>query len=245
MSIRSDLAPATAARAAGLSYLAMFALAMVANFTVVERLVVPDDAALTLANIQSDESAFRLGLAGFVLIAALDLVIAWALHVLLRSTGEARSLLAAWLRLGYSAVLVGATAFMAIAVEVATGPVAAGVDDATRASLTSVAMVGFDAAWMIGLVVFGLHLIVVGRILVGASLSRALGVVLSAAGVMYVADTFAHLVLTDYASIADVMLVAVAVPSMVGEMWLAIWLLARAPRALAALPAREPELVPA
>ena len=44
------------------------------------------------------------------------------------------------------------------------------------------------------------------------------------AGAAYVADTVARLVLTDYQAVADAMLVLVAVPSVVFELSLGIWL---------------------
>jgi hypothetical protein len=55
--------------------------------------------------------------------------------------------------------------------------------------------------------------------------SKILGYVLMAAGVAYVLDTMARGLLTDYQSVASVFLVVVALPSMVGEAWLGLWLL--------------------
>ena len=48
---------------------------------------------------------------------------------------------------------------------------------------------------------------------------------LIAAGVAYVVDTAAHGLLSDYESYASLFLAIVAIPSMVGEGWLALWLL--------------------
>jgi len=63
------------------------------------------------------------------------------------------------------------------------------------------------------------------------SAPRALGWLLAVAGVAYVVDTVAHLVLADDAAVANVFLVLVAVPSVLGEGWLGLWLLLRAGRA--------------
>ena len=49
--------------------------------------------------------------------------------------------------------------------------------------------------------------------------------VLLAAGAAYVVDAVAHLVLADYEASADLFVVIVAVPSIVGEMSFAVWLL--------------------
>ncbi len=117
----TELSPATAARWAGAGYLALFVLAIAANFGVRNQLVVADNPAATMANIASNQTTFRWGLAAFVAIVFIDIAIAWALHVMLRGTGERRSLLAAWLRLAYSVILGAALTFMALTLEIATG----------------------------------------------------------------------------------------------------------------------------
>jgi hypothetical protein len=48
---------------------------------------------------------------------------------------------------------------------------------------------------------------------------------LAVAGAAYILDTVAHLVLADYQSLAGVFLAIVAVPSILGELGLAGWLL--------------------
>jgi len=74
--------------------------------------------------------------------------------------------------------------------------------------------------------VFGIHLVLVGVLVVRSGFApRTLGWLVGAAGVAYVADTFAHVLMADYGAIAGIALVLVAVPSMIGEFWLALWLL--------------------
>jgi len=232
----SSAARRRAALIAGVAYAVMFVLAIGANFGALAQIVVPDDPATTVANIAEHESAFRLGMAAFAVIAVLDIVIAWALHVLLRDLAPNRSLLAAWFRLAYGAIFAVAVGFMYVALVLATDPERfAGLDAGGREALAGLSMVGFDTIWHLALAVFGLHLIMIASIIVPARVApRALGVVLALAGAAYIADTFARIVPPDYAAVADIMLVVVALPSMIGEMWFAGWLLLRASRSLAA-----------
>ena len=213
------LSPSEAARWAGVGYLVLFVLAIGANFGVRNQLVVDNDPSGTMANIASNETTFRLGLAAFVAIAMIDLLIAWALHVALRRTGEHRSLLAAWLRFAYSVIFGAALTFLALGLEIATsGDRLAGLNVAQRESFTMLAIHGFDIGWLIALVAFGLHLIVLARIIAASGIApRMLGLALATAGTAYIIDTFAHIVLPNYSAIGDVMLVIVAVPSMVAE----------------------------
>ena len=54
-------------------------LAAFAYVGVVDRLAVEDDAAKTAANIEGSETLFRLAIASLLVVAALDVVVAWAL----------------------------------------------------------------------------------------------------------------------------------------------------------------------
>ncbi len=247
MTTRTELTPATAARLAGLGYIAIVLLAMGANFLVRNALVIPDDPAATMTNIAENATTFRFGIAGFAAIAMIDIGIAWALHVVLRGTGERRSLLATWLRVAYTVAFIPAITFMYLALQLSVGgELVAGLDEGQREAWTGLAMEAFDITWLLALVAFGLHLIVLGRILVASRIGpRALGIGLWIAGGAYIGDTFAHLLLANYADFGGVFLAIVATASIVTEVWFTIWLLVRAPRAVATLPGKEPELVAA
>jgi hypothetical protein len=205
------------ARWTGVAYLAMFALAIFANFVAIEGLVVPGDAAATTQAIGDQPGVFRLAIGAFLLIVLLDVGIAWGLDVVLRRTHEGMSRAAAWFRVAYSAMLGVAVALLAAVPRL----VESGSDTEALRSIES-----FQDVWQVGLAVFGIHLVLVGILVVRSGFGpKALGWLVAAAGVAYVADTFAHVLVADYAAIASVAMVAVAAPSMIGEGWLALWLL--------------------
>ncbi len=210
-----------AARIAGVGYVLLFGLAIFANFMVLEGLVVDGDATTTVANLTASMGMFRLGLVAFLII---DVVIAWALFVVLREVHRDLALLAAWSRLVYTVFLGVALVyfFQVIALLTDAGIGAAMGPDAIGAQVM-LALGSFDAAWLVGLTVFGVHLVLLGVLLIrGQLVPRVLGVLLIVAGVAYVADTLAHALLPDYAAVANAFLVAVALPSMIGEGWLGL-----------------------
>ena len=216
-----------AARIAGVSYLVMFVLAIFANFVVREGLVEPGNPAATVSNITESIGLFRLGLLSFVVIFLLDVVIAWALHIVFRDVNRDVSLATAWFRLVYTVLLGVAlvSMFQVLQILGSSGFLGAlGADQVN--SLTMTELASFESTWLIGLVAFGIHLVLLGWLIVRSGLaSKVLGYVLIVAGIAYVLDTAAHGLLSDYESVASVFLVAVAVPSMVGEGWLGLWLL--------------------
>ena len=70
----------------GLGLLAMALLAPFAQFGVLQTLIVPADAAATTSNILASAGIFRAAIAAFLIIAILDIVVAWGLYILLRPT---------------------------------------------------------------------------------------------------------------------------------------------------------------
>lgn len=223
----ADTSRAAATLWAGIGYVVLFVAAIAANFGVVTSITAAGDSAAMVAAIAADPSAFRLAVLAFGVIFVLDVVIAWGLHVLLRPTGEMRSLLAAWMRLTYTVLLGVAVGLMHLAGQVATGALT--VTDA--AGTTALLMAGFDITWIVGLAAFGVHLLVIGWILIRSHVApRVLGIGLMIAGAAYIADTVAHVLVADYAAIADVMLAIVAVPSMLAELGLTVWLFIAARR---------------
>lgn len=215
-----------AARIAGVSYLAMFLLAIFANFVVREGLIEPGDAAGTVANISESIGLFRLGLVAFVVIFVLDVVIAWALHVVFRDVNRDLSLATAWFRLIYTALLGVALVSMFQVLQILGGDSLRFLAAEQVNAQTMIELTAFESTWLIGLVAFGIHLAMLGMLIVRSGLvARALGYLLIAAGVAYVLDTLAQGILSDYEAVAGVFLVAVALPSMIGEGWLGLWLL--------------------
>lgn len=222
----AETTPRRAGIIAGIGYLMLFVFAIFGNFLVLESLIVPDDAAATVANLAESGTTFRFGILAFLVIFLVDVVVAWALYVLLSPYAQRLSLAMAWMRIVYTVMLgVGIVFLMA-----ASGLVQGATTDVDQVALM---LDGFDYSWMIGLAAFGLHLGLLGYILIRTRVApRLLGVLVVVAGIAYVADTTFFTVLSDYESYADAFLIMVAVPSVIAELGLAIWLLARAGKEL-------------
>ena len=92
------------ALAAAISLLVMALLAPFARFGVLETLVVSTDAAATVENIIASEGLFRIAIAAFLIVIMLDVMVAWALYILLRPVNRTLALLTAWLRLAFAAI---------------------------------------------------------------------------------------------------------------------------------------------
>jgi hypothetical protein len=224
-----EISPRAAARLAGIAIVAIAALGLFFNFAVRENLVDPDDAAATFDDIAGNESLFRAGVAAFVVVVVLDVVASWAIYLSLRPVGRPTALLASWFRLVHAVVLGAALGFLLVMLELVGDPRnMAAFELAERDALVMLAHDAFNLTWRIGLAAFGIHLALVGWILLSTRIApKVLGVMLMLAGVAYVNDTLLSILLSTYADHEDVLLAIVAVPAVVGELGLAVWLLAR------------------
>jgi hypothetical protein len=226
----SEPSPRTAALIAGWSYVALFILGFFGNFFVRERLVEAGDAAATFQNIADGETLVRLAIVGFTAAFVLDVVVAWALHHVFRPAGAATSALAAWFRIVYTVFLGAAVVFLFDALALAGG--GAGVtslEQPAREAHTMLALEAFNATWLVGLTCFGVHLALLGVMSIRSTVApRALGVVLILASAAYVFDTLAYSMLSIYTDNEGIFTAIVALPAVVAEASLMIWLLGRA-----------------
>jgi hypothetical protein len=91
---------------------------------------------------------FRWGIASLILVVILDLVMAAALLTLFMPVSPSLSIMGAWFRLAYAAVYLAAISQLVVALGVLGDP-----DQALRA------VNAYDTVWHVGLILFGVHLL--------------------------------------------------------------------------------------
>ncbi len=189
----------------GVSYWIIFFAAIFANFFVLESMLSDP-----LNTVQQHHFSVRAGILAFMITVVFDVVVAWALYELYRE--HCLSGLSTLFRMMH-AVIMGVAVYAL--------PLALG---ATTADEVLGQVEVFNTIWLIGLFFFGIHLMLLGNII---GRPKIIALFLGVAGVMYMLDTAAHFMLADYESYASVFLVLVAVPSILGEMSFAVWLLVK------------------
>ena len=227
----ADISQRKVALIAGIGLLVMAVLAPLARFGVLQNLVVPADAAATVNNIIASEGLFRVAIAALLVVTFLDILVAWALYVLLRPVNAALALLVGWLRLAAATVFAVALAnLLDVAQLVGSADGAALQPAQVMASIAS-----FDNGWDgMSVAIFGLHLLGLGYLLFrSADFPRFLGVLVVIAGGGYLADSFTRILVPDFVFTFSVF-------TFVGEALLIVWLFYRAikgfnPSALASM----------
>ncbi len=209
-----------AAIVAGLGLLIMTIFAILANFFVLESLIVSGEAAETANNIMANEGMFRLGIFGLICVAILDVLVAWALYVLLKPVNKSLSLLAAWFRLVYTTILGIALANLFVSLELLSSPDYLIIFETKQLHAQAMLFLNaFNHGWNIGLVFFGIHLSILGYLVFKSGyIPKILGILLIIAGSGYIIDSIVIILFPNLD-------VPIAMFTFFGELLLMFWLL--------------------
>lgn len=218
----TDISLRTAAMVAGVGLLLMAILSPIALLNTYQNIHVSGDAQATAENIMSLGAMFNMGISIFLVVAILDIIIAWALYVLFKPINKSLSLLAAWLRLAYAPILALALNHLLNASQLLSRADYLKVFDTNQLYAQAMLSVSaFKNCWDIGLVIFGLHLLVLGYLAFKSGfIPKWLGILLVVAGIGYCIDTFGRFLLPSYT-------ISLAQFTFVGEALLIFWLLWR------------------
>lgn len=205
--------PRTAALVAGVALALMAVLGGFANFGALVPLITPGDAVKTAQNIAGSPLLFLSGVASFVVVALLDILVAGALYTLFEPVSRRLSAAAAWMRTVYALLLMVAISQLVVGYSLLGDP------EAALPVLES-----FNTIWVISLGLFGISLLLVGYLAFRSGfLAKIFAILLAIAGVGYVADAIGMVFVPDF--------IAVFARFMfVGEVVIIFWLLIKGRR---------------
>jgi len=214
-----------AALTAGVGLALMVLIAPFANFYVLPKIIVAGDAAGTAENMLAWEGLFRLGAMSILVVAILDIIIAWGLYVLLKPVNRSLSLLTAWFRIIYATVFAVAIANLFHPLQWVKSPHYLQVFEPGQIHAQVLMSVeAFQKEWNLGLIIFGCHLLVLGFLLYKADyIPRVIGILVVIAGGGYMVNGVIHGLLPDVN-------LGLLMVTFIGEVVFLFWLLIKGPR---------------
>ncbi len=220
---------AKTARVAGALYALIFAFAPFSLIYLPGKLIAPENATATATNILASEGLFRLGIVGELIVAVLFLLLVVALYHLLSGVNENHA------RLMVGLVLVSvAITFVNVLTNIAAltffrGASYLSVLDKPQRDALGMLFVGLHSqGTLVNEVLWGLWLLPFGLMVMKSGfLPRILGALLIVNGFAYVAASLTSLLLPEY---GDVVFRA-AIPALLGELWIMLWLLIKGAKA--------------
>lgn len=189
----------------------MAILSPIAYLNTFQRLVKFDDASLTAQNISNSMGAFRTAILLLFVVALVDVLVAWALYIVLMPVNKNLSSLAAWLRVIYSGIFIFAISKLYVALQVVTA-------DGTQAMTY---LKAFQSIWDKGLILFGFHLLILGYLSFKSGyVPKWLAFFLLLAALGYIVDGFGKTLSPTYN-------LSISQFTFIGEVLLIFWLLWR------------------
>ena len=221
-----ETSPQVYARIGGILYLLIIVAGALGEIFVRGTLVVSGDAMSTANNIMASQSLWRIGIAGDLLMHVFDIPLMLVFYVLLKPVNKNLALLAILFNLIQTAVLVANKLNLLMPLFLL------GNVDYLKAfepnqlyALTYVFVKLHDYGFGIGLIFFGFECLVLGYLIFRSGyLPRILGVLMQIAGLSYLTNSFALLLAPTFASM---LVPAILVPALIGELSLCLWLLVK------------------
>ena len=190
-----------ATRIAGLGLLTLFFLGLFSILVVLNNFIVPGDTTATASKIMDNPFLFYVGIAGFLAVLALDVVVALMLYVVLKPVNRSISLLTALFRLLYTVVML------------------AGV-----LSLAMLFVDGYTYGELVAYAFFIPHLFFLGYLVYRSGyIPRIIGILLIITSFCYVIMLYGDYFLTK--ELLDILYMIAFLPAVVSETLLGIWLL--------------------
>ena len=176
-------------------------IAPIALFMGLNPVYAANDAVQTLNNLLGANNP--LGWIGvlFIVIVLLDVFISWGVYMIFKGENQPLAVLTAWIRLLYSGVLSMATVplFMASKMVQAV-PTMTGQTETQQVAVQVLQQLDtFQMTWDVGLVLFGVHLLLLGVLIFRSrQFNKILGILVSLAGSAYFIDSLGKFLVPDY-----------------------------------------------
>lgn len=166
---------------------------------------------------------------GWVIILIANIVVAWAFHIFLKPIHKSLSLLGAWLRLIYAAILGIAILNLTFVLLLSknTDYLSLFTIDQLQAHII-LFLEAFEFIWSIGLIIFGGHLMIVGYLAFRSdSIPKVISILLLLASMGYIVINLCNTFFSEYHGVISMLTFVFSVPMIVGELGFGIWLLFR------------------
>jgi len=211
--------PRALARVTGALYLYIMVAAIFAEGFVRDRLIGSGDGAETVRRIAASEQLWRWSVVADVTTTLCDVAVAVLLFLLLKPVGPRVSLAAAVFQLVYSAMMAASAALL-------VGPLFlikhAPVGEQMQ-MLVGYSLSLHQTTFSIGLILFGVHLVMIGLLIARSTfLPKLIGLALAVAGVCYITNSVLGLIAPD---VARGLFPWILLPGFLAEGALTLWLI--------------------
>lgn len=169
---------------AGLGLLSLAVLGAFGELVVLQDLVTEGNATQTANDITDSEGMFRFAIASLFVVVVRDVVVAWGLYTVFEPVHRKLSLLAAWFRVLYSGVFLLAISRLVGVLHILNDAEYLGEFGTEQLYVHALLRIhSFYDIWDAGLILFGLHVLLLGYLASGSEYAPTfLAILLAVAG---------------------------------------------------------------
>jgi hypothetical protein len=156
-----------------------------------------------------------------------DTLAAWALYYAIKSVDKSLSLLAACFRLVFVAIFAYSfVAYFSVLELLSGAEYLKAIETPVLHAQVMLHLNAHDYAMHISFLFFGLHIFFLGYLILKSHyIHRFVGILLIVASMGYLINSFGNFLSSDYANCKPAFIIFVAVPAIVSELSLTLWLL--------------------
>jgi Domain of unknown function (DUF4386) len=167
-----------AALIAGFAYL--LSPVTTAEFNIMPKLVIAGNIEQTVQNIGAHRQLFAAAVFCYLITFIEDVVIAWALYILLAPVNRSLSLLTAWFRLVYTAVVIAGWLKLPTVFQLLNTPdYLTAFGSAQLHAQVKLLLDSYRSDWSMALILFGIHLVLLGYLIYGSGyIPKVVGILL-------------------------------------------------------------------
>ncbi len=208
----------------GIGYLLIFISGFYANFAILETMVVPSNTEVTVSNFLKDHSTLGWGIVGFLAMLFFDIVLVFFLFFVTKKVSRKLSFVASGFRLLH-AICFGIALMCLVEVYRITDD-SVGLNMPSLQNLVMSFLQSFDEIWTLGLLLFGVHLALLGYLSIKSDIiPKSIGYLVLLAAIGYLVSCSAKLVMPNYTDYEQGLELLVVLFGVVGELSFTVWLL--------------------
>ncbi len=213
----------------GVAYALVFGISIIGNGFYLEKVLEKGNWLLTYQNILEYPLTFRIGISSWFVVIICDVIVAWGIYLLFRSTNKELALLTAWMRIIFASIYaIGFLQLFELSTLIHDNDYINSFHQNQLVTQTMLSIKHYDSYVNLSFLFFGLHIGLLAYLILRSKLiSRLIGYALIIACIGYLINSFGSFISKDFANNQYLFIVFVAIPAIISELSLTIFLIVK------------------
>lgn len=213
----------------GVAYLLVFAISIVGNGFYLEKVLDKGNYLETFHNIVKYPLTFRIGISSWFLVIICDVIVAWGIYILFKSTHKDLALLTAWMRVIFASIYaIGFLQLFELSILIHDNDYIESFNQSQLVTQTMLSMKHYNSYVNLSFLFFGIHIGLLAYLILQSQLiPKTIGYALMMACIGYLINSFGSFLSKDFANNPYFFIALVAIPAIISELSLCLFLMVK------------------